>query len=128
MNQPARTIPLLKSNEEQLAKVCRRLEDVFRNLNLIHDLMVVCASAVTSEGDCGSEAARCLELIGGNRLYGQLRVLTNIIERLGGTTEFTEREPALPATRTSAEQEGKSPSDVLPANNLGQSQESRAGP
>jgi hypothetical protein len=91
MNQPAPAIPLLRSNEEQLAKMCRRLEELFRNLNLIHDLMTVCAHAVAGEGDCCSEASRCLELIGGNRLYGQLRVLTNIIERLGGTTEFTER-------------------------------------
>jgi hypothetical protein len=102
MNQPAQAIPLLKSNEEQLAKVRRRLEDVFQNLNLIHDLMTVCAHAVASGDDCGSEASRCLELIGGNRLYGQLRVLTNIIERLGGTTEFTERAAETKATLAEA--------------------------
>jgi hypothetical protein len=88
MNQPVQAIPLLKSNQEQLAKISRRLEEVFRNLNLVHDLMVICAHAVTGEGDCGSEVSRCLELIGGNRLYGQLKVLTNIIERLGGETEL----------------------------------------
>ena len=92
MSQRAAAIPLLRSNEEQLSRMRRRLEEVFRNLDLIHDLMTVCAHSVTGETGCGSEAARCLELIGGNRLYGQMKILTNIIERLGGTTDFTERE------------------------------------
>lgn len=102
MNQQAPAIPLLKCNEEQLSRMCRRLEEMFRNLYLIHDLMTVCAHAVTGETGCGSEAARCLELIGGNRLYGQMKILTNIIERLGGTTDFTEQEPPASAPATGA--------------------------
>jgi len=116
MNQRAAAIPLLKSNEEQLSKLCRRLEEMFRNLYLIHDLMTVCAHAVTGETGCGSEAARCLELIGGNRLYGQMKILTNIIERLGGTTDFTERESMTPAAEAGGSNgiEGKSTSDKEP--------------
>lgn len=112
MNQPATAIPLLRSNEEQLAKMRRRLEELFRNLNLVHDLMVVCANAVTGEGDCGSEASRCLELIGGNRLYSQLKALTNIIERLGGTTEFTEREVEAKAILAEVRAEGSGQEDT----------------
>jgi hypothetical protein len=93
MNQSAQVIPLLRNHQEQIGKLRRQLEELFTNLNLIHDLMTVCAYASTSDqGDCGSEVSRCLELIGGNRLYGQMKTLTKIIERLGGETEFTERE------------------------------------
>ncbi|MFL6602745.1 MAG: hypothetical protein ACJ8R9_15650 [Steroidobacteraceae bacterium] len=36
------SIPLLKSNEEQLAKIRRQLEGMFRELRLIQDVIMVC--------------------------------------------------------------------------------------
>jgi hypothetical protein len=39
---PHSSIPLLKSNVEQLAKVRRQLEGMFRELRLIQDVIMVC--------------------------------------------------------------------------------------
>ncbi len=84
----ATPIPMIRDNELRLAKMRRQLEDMFRNLHLVHDEIGVASEAARSEGL--PEIANVLNLCVCNRLFGQLKSLTNIIERLGGTTDLSE--------------------------------------
>jgi hypothetical protein len=83
-------IPLIKDNEQRLAKMRRQLEDMFRSLHLVHDEIGVASEAARSEGQ--PEIANVLSLGVCNRLYNQLKSLTNVIERLGGRTDLSESE------------------------------------
>ena len=58
----------------------RQLEGMFRTLNLVHDEIGVASEAARSEGQ--SEITNVLSLSVCNRVFGQLRLLTNIIKRL----------------------------------------------
>ena len=84
----ARSISILKDNELRLAKMRRQLEEIFRSLDLVHDEISVCSEAARSEGQ--PEIANVLSLSVCNRLFGQLKFLTRVIERLGGTTGLSE--------------------------------------
>jgi hypothetical protein len=86
----ASTIPLIKDNELRLAKMRRQLEDMFRSLSLVHDEIGVASEAARSEGQ--PEIANVLSLSICNRLFGQLKLLTSLIERLGGRTDLSEEE------------------------------------
>ena len=81
-------IPLLRANEEQLTKMRGQLESMFRHLDIAHDEVAVCATAAREEGV--PELHTVLSLSVCNRIHGQMKLLTNIIERLGGRTEFTD--------------------------------------
>ena len=59
-----------------------------RSLNLVHEEIGVAAEAARSEGQ--PEIANVLSLGVCNRLFSQLKSLTNVIERLGGRTELSE--------------------------------------
>ena len=85
---PETTIPIIKDNEQRLAKMRRQLEGMFSTLDLVHDEIAVASEAARSEGQ--PEIANVLSLSVGNRLWGQLRLLTGIIERLGGRTDLSE--------------------------------------
>lgn len=92
-DQPAprtTTIPIIKDNELRLGKMRRQLEGMFRTLDLVHDEIAVASEAARSEGQ--PEIANVLSLSICNRLFGQLRLLTNIIERLGGKTDLSEEQ------------------------------------
>lgn len=92
-NQPSpktATIPIIKDSELRLAKMRRQLEDIFRSLHLVHDEISVSSEAARSEGQ--PEIANVLSLCVGNRLFGQLKSLTNVIERLGGRTDLSEED------------------------------------
>lgn len=65
-----------------------RCHPVRRSLNLIHDEISGASEAARSEGQ--PEIANVLSLGPCNRLFSQLKSLTNVIERLGGRTELTE--------------------------------------
>jgi len=82
------TIPIIKDNELRLEKMRRQLEGMFGHLNVIHDEISVTAEAARSEGM--PAIANVLSMSVCNKLFGQLRLLTNIIEKLGGTTELSE--------------------------------------
>jgi hypothetical protein len=82
------TIPIIRDNELRLAKMRRRLEDLFRSLDLVQDEITVAAEAIRSHGI--PDVANVLSLAICNRLSNQLRVLTHVIEQLGGTTELSE--------------------------------------
>jgi hypothetical protein len=85
--QPARPfVPLLKGSEEQAVKLRRRLEDVFRNVSLTHDVVTLCVEL--SEGNSGEfnpEIAHVLRRCVADKLRFQMEALTKVIERLGGT-------------------------------------------
>lgn len=85
---PETSIPIIKDNEQRLAKMRRQLEGMFSTLDLVHDEIAVASEAARSEGQ--PEIANVLSLSVGNRLWGQLRLLTGIIERLGGRTDLSE--------------------------------------
>lgn len=86
-----RPIPLLRSNEEQLAKIRRRLEGMFRELRLVQDVIMVCSGVRESVGpDLDGEVEHVLRRCGVERLWSVLKTLTEIVERLGGRTEMSE--------------------------------------
>lgn len=91
-NQSAhQSIPLLKSNEEQLAKIRRQLEGMFRELRLVQDVIMVCGGVRESiSSDLDVEVEHVLRRCGADRLCSVLRTLTAIVERFGGTTEMSE--------------------------------------
>jgi len=95
------SIPIIKDSEQRLAKMRRQLEDMFRSLNLVHDEISVLSEAARSEGQ--PEIANVLSLSVCDRLFGQLKLLTSIIERLGGRTGLSEDE----ATTQEAERAGE---------------------
>lgn len=82
------TIPIIKDNEQRLAKMRRQLEAMFRSLDIAHDEVSVSAQAARSAGL--PEVANVLHLSVCNRIFSQLKLLTNVIERLGGTTSLSE--------------------------------------
>jgi hypothetical protein len=82
-------IPVIEDSERRLAKMRRQLEDMFRSLDLVHDEISVLSEAARSEGQ--PEIAN-VSLSVCNRLFGQLELLTSIIERLGGRTDLSEDE------------------------------------
>jgi hypothetical protein len=84
------SIPLLRSNEEQLAKIRRQLERMFRELRLVQDVIMVCGDVRESTGsDLDSEVEHVLRRCGSDRLLSVLQMLTAIIERFGGETEMS---------------------------------------
>jgi hypothetical protein len=85
-------IPLLKSNEEQLAKIRRQLEGMFRELRLVQDVILVCGGACESvNSDLDGEVEHVLRRCGSNRLHSVLKTLTEIVARFGGTTEMSDK-------------------------------------
>ena len=91
-DQSARqSIPLLRSNEEQLAKIRRQLEGMFRELRLVQDVIMVCGGVRESIGsDLDGEVEHVLRRCGCERLQSVLKTLTEIVERFGGSTEMSE--------------------------------------
>jgi hypothetical protein len=91
-SQPAHpSIPLLKSNEEQLAKIRRQLEGMFRELRLVQDVIMVCGGVrESSSSDLAGEVEHVLRRCGSDRLFSVLKTLTEIVERFGGETEMSE--------------------------------------
>jgi len=92
-DQPDRlSIPFLKSDEEQIAKIRRQLEGMFRELRLVQDVIRVCGGVAGTVGfDLDDEVEHVLHRCGSDRLHSILKTLTQIVERFGGTTELSER-------------------------------------
>ncbi len=85
------SIPLLRSTEEQLAKIRRQLEGVFRELQLVQDVIMVCGGVrESSSSDLDREVEHVLRRCGSDRLFTVLKTLTEIVERVGGKTEMSE--------------------------------------
>ena len=84
-------IPFLRSDEEQLAKIRRQLESMFRELRLVQDVMMVCGGVSGSvHSDFDDEVEHVLRRCGSDRMYAVLKTLTQIVERFGGTTDMSE--------------------------------------
>ena len=81
------TIPIIRDNELRLAKMRRRLEDLYLSLDIVQDEVTVAAEAARSYGI--PDVANVLSLSVCNRLSRQLMLLTHVIEQLGGTTELS---------------------------------------
>jgi len=82
---PRPSVPLLKGSEEQVIKLRKRLEDVFRNVSLAHDVVALCVElSQGNSGDFNPEIAHVLRRCAAEKLYFQMEVLTKVIERLGG--------------------------------------------
>jgi hypothetical protein len=85
------SIPLLKSNEEQLAKIRRQLEGMFRELRLVQDVIMVCSGVRgSSSSDLDGKVEHVLRRCGSDRLFSVLKTLAEIVERFGGKTEMSE--------------------------------------
>jgi hypothetical protein len=90
-------IPFLKSDEEQLAKVRRQLEVMFRELRLVQDVIMVCGGVCGSgNSDFDDEVEHVLRRCGSDRMYTILKTLTQIVERFGGTTELSDERQGEP--------------------------------
>src|SRR6185312_11665265 len=91
VEQPPRpSVPLLKGSEEQVIKLRKRLEDVFRNVSLAHDVVALCVElSQGNSGDFNPEIAHVLRRCAAEKLYFQMEVLTKVIERLGGMPPVT---------------------------------------
>jgi hypothetical protein len=84
------SIPFLKSDEEQIGKIRRQLEGVFRELDLVHDVIVVCDIAahaeinIASHGDVelGDAVPHVIRRCATNRLYTAMKALTQIVDEL----------------------------------------------
>ncbi len=88
-------IPLLRGNEEQLVKVRKQLEGMFTELHLVLDVTTVCHELQDCEAhDFTPEMCHVMRRCAINRLHGQMKVLTVIVERFGGKTDYSEKEMA----------------------------------
>jgi len=85
------SIPFLKTNEEQVAKIRRQLEGIFRELRLVQDVIMVCGGACKSENTyIDATVEHVMRRCGSDRLFSVMRTLTEIVERFGGKTEMSE--------------------------------------
>src|SRR5689334_20744552 len=90
---PSSAVPFLRPSEEQASKIRRQLESIYRDLDLLHDLLLVCSGA------CNAETANIdirgvehvLRRCGSDRLFSIQKTLTSVIERFGGRTEMSEQ-------------------------------------
>ena len=107
-SQPAPEKPDIfaaRRNEPHLIEMRSRLQDVFGELRLVRDVITVSVEAMHAQvSDFDPEVGRVLFQCGAERLYGQLESISDLIEQLGGRTEFTEDRARLRATQ---DREGK---------------------
>jgi hypothetical protein len=86
------SIPFLQSSEEQAIKLRKRLEEMFGNIELVHDVIVLSIEVCeANSGDFNPEMSHVLRCCGANKLFAQMRVLTSLIEKFGGTTKLSEQ-------------------------------------
>ena len=87
-------IPFLKSDEEQIGKIRRQLETMFRELRLVQDVIVVCGGVCGSvNSDFDDEVEHVLRRCASDRMHTVLKTITQIVERFGGTTELSDEDP-----------------------------------
>ena len=86
----AQSVPFLRGSEEQAIKHRKRLEEMFGSIELVHDVIVLSIEVCEANGgDFNPEMSHVLRRCGANRLFAQMRVLTSMIERFGGTTKLS---------------------------------------
>jgi hypothetical protein len=88
---PPPSIPLLRGSEEQLSRLRKQLGNVFDEISLVHDVVAVCSELChKASGDFSPELEHVMRRSVCNSLHNQMRHLTKIIERFGGTTTLSE--------------------------------------
>jgi len=85
------TVPIIKDSEQRLTTMRARLQDIFGEIYLVRDVITISIEAMhATVSDFDPEVGRVLFRCGAEKLYGQLRSLSDLIEQLGGRTEFTD--------------------------------------
>ncbi|MFL6601810.1 MAG: hypothetical protein ACJ8R9_10810 [Steroidobacteraceae bacterium] len=88
---PESEIPMLQDNEARMLKLRKKLERIFSELELIRDVIIVAYTACKGQNaDADPEIERVLRDCASNPLHSQMAHLTDVIEKLGGRTQFTE--------------------------------------
>jgi hypothetical protein len=88
---PESEIPMLQDNEARMLKLRKKLERIFDELELIRDVIIVSYFACKGQNsDVDPEIEHVLRTHGSNALHSQMAHLTDVIEKLGGRTQFTE--------------------------------------
>ena len=88
---PQTNVPVLRAIEQQLNTIRMRLEDAFGHLKVAHDASVICiAASKQTSTDCDEEVATVLFHVVSYRVDTQMRIISTIVEELGGKTEYTE--------------------------------------
>jgi hypothetical protein len=86
----APSVPLLRGSEEQAIKHRKRLEEMFGSIELVHDVIVLSIEVCEAGGgDFNPETSHVLRRCGANKLFAQMRVLNDMIEKFGGTTKLS---------------------------------------
>src|SRR6185437_451051 len=84
-------LPIFKDDQAHLVKLRRRLEEVFRQIYLAHDVTLLVGEVCANRNKENSpEIERVLRECGTNRLFSAMKNLTFVIEKLGASTEITE--------------------------------------
>jgi hypothetical protein len=87
------SIPFLQANEQQLTKIKRQLEWTFRELQLVQEVIKVCAGACESVmSDLDGDVSHVLHRCGSDRLFTVMKTVTEVVERFGGKTDMSEVE------------------------------------
>jgi hypothetical protein len=82
---------IIKDNGRHLTTMRARLQDIFGEIHLVRDVITISIEAMHAQvSDFDPEVGRVLFRCGAEKLYGQLCSLSDLIEQLGGRTEFTE--------------------------------------
>lgn len=83
-------IQTIQDCERNLIAMRTRLQDMFGELCLVRDVITVSVDAMISQvSSFDPDVGRVLFRCGAEKLYGQLESLSDIIEQLGGRTEFS---------------------------------------
>lgn len=87
---PSQPIQFLQGAIEQIPKVQRTLDHMYRELELIQSVTMVCGAALNSHFD--KEVELVLRRCASDRLFGLQKVATELAERFGGTTPLSGRD------------------------------------
>jgi hypothetical protein len=84
------SIPIIEDSQQRLEKLRGRLQGIFHELHTIQSVIAVCAEAIANQGSDFDPEVVVLTRSGADNLCNQLYSLTDVIEQLGGRTEYTE--------------------------------------
>lgn len=88
MNEPSKRT---QNIEDKVTSIRERLEDIFTQLYTVLDVCITCHKALDAQNvEQDDSIASVLQRCGSDKLHEQLEELTDVIEELGGRTEFTD--------------------------------------
>ena len=84
-------ISMIEDSDRRLAAMRAPLQGIFGELCLVRDVITVSVDAMHAQvSNFDADVSRVLFQCGAERLYGELKSLSDIIEQLGGRTELSE--------------------------------------